>query len=146
MYTHINTRTQARTNARTHAIILAHVYDFLGANTANMDGEKAWRTAGTVQQQCNTPRSYLMERDQGAVLRRNRKHLKAKAESPAQMATTTSNVLAYPETEAPVDDTTPMVLTPPLLHTEKTFVEDVSRQNAASALFTCFENSQPSHQ
>ena len=86
-----------------------------------MDGEKAWRTTGKVQQPCNTPRSYLVETDQGAVLRRNGKHLQAIPERPAQTAA--PNVLAYPETEAPADDSTPMVLTPPLLHSEKTFVE-----------------------
>ena len=97
-----------------------------------------------------------METDQGAVLRRKRKHLQAIPERPAQTAATASNVLAYPETEAPADDVTPMVLMPPLLHSERTFVEDipegvsrerdVGTQNAASALFTYFETSQPSHQ
>ena len=77
------------------------------------DGEKTWRTTGMVQQQCNTPRSYLVKTDQGAVLRRNRKHLQAIPERPAQTAQTASNVLANPETEATADDATPMVLTPP---------------------------------
>ncbi|KAI0216845.1 hypothetical protein LSAT2_031222, partial [Lamellibrachia satsuma] len=115
------------------------------------DGEKMWRTTGMVQQQCNTPMSYLVETDQGAVLRRKRKHLQAIPERPAQMATTASNALAYPETEAPADDATTMVLTPPVLHSERTFVEDipegVSREMSADkTLFTCFETSQPSHQ
>ena len=100
-----------------------------------MDGEKAWRTTGKVQQQYNTPRSYLVETNQGAVLRRNRKHLQAIPERPAQTAATVSNVLAYPETDAPADDAMPMVLTPPLLHSEKTFIEDipegVSRETSA---------------
>ena len=47
-------------------------------------------------------------------------------ERPAQTTATASNVLAYPEADAPADDATPMVLMPPLLHNEKTFIEDIN--------------------
>ena len=83
-----------------------------------MDGEKSWNTRARVQQQEDTPRSYTVKTDRGAMLRRNRKHLQAIPEL--------SDALRSPETERPTaDDATPMVLTPPLLHSEKTFVEDI---------------------
>ena len=53
---------------------------------------------------------------------RTRRYAEVKQETPTgdtgkacKTAATALNVLAYPETEAPADDTTPMVLTPPLV-------------------------------
>lgn len=42
-----------------------------------LDGEKGWRTPAKVISRCREPRSYMVETDSGAVLRRNRRHLQA---------------------------------------------------------------------
>ena len=50
-----------------------------------MDGEKAWQTTANIHQQCDTPRSYIVETDQGAHL---------------QTAVATPTVLSNPEADA----------------------------------------------
>lgn len=42
-----------------------------------LDGEKGWRTPAKVIGKCCEPRSYMVKTDNGAVLRRNRRHLQA---------------------------------------------------------------------
>lgn len=42
-----------------------------------LDQEKAWGTPAVVSKEVVTPRSYLINTSQGAVLRRNRRHLRA---------------------------------------------------------------------
>uniref|UniRef100_A0A3Q1HAR0 Gypsy retrotransposon integrase-like protein 1 n=2 Tax=Acanthochromis polyacanthus TaxID=80966 RepID=A0A3Q1HAR0_9TELE len=40
-----------------------------------LDGEKVWKTSAKVLSKCDEPRSYLVKMDNGAVSRRNRRHL-----------------------------------------------------------------------
>ena len=54
-----------------------------------MDGEKAWQTTAKIHQQCDTPRSYIVETSKGATLRRNRRHLQAIPGRQAQTAVVT---------------------------------------------------------
>ena len=61
------------------------------------------------------PRSYIVETDQGAHLRRNRRYLQA---IPGRQAQT---VLSNPEADA----RTAMIIHPPLLHSGSTYVEDI---------------------
>lgn len=50
-----------------------------------LDQEKAWVTPAVVSKECVTPRPYTINTSQGAVLRRNRRHLRADLSSqPAQ--------------------------------------------------------------
>lgn len=50
-----------------------------------LDREKAWVTPAVVSKECVTPRSYIINTPQGAVLRRNRRHRRADLSSqPAQ--------------------------------------------------------------
>ena len=86
-----------------------------------MDGEKAWQTTANIHQQCDTPRSYIVETDQGAHLRRNRRHLQAIPGRQAQTAVATPTVMSTPEADA----RTPMIIHPPLLHSGSTYVEDI---------------------
>lgn len=48
-----------------------------------LDQEKAWVTPAVVLKDSVTPRSYLINTPQGAVLRRNRRHLRAQDTPPA---------------------------------------------------------------
>ncbi|XP_013882267.1 uncharacterized protein K02A2.6 [Austrofundulus limnaeus] len=53
-----------------------------------LDGDKGWKTPARVIAKCKEPRSYLVETENGAVLRRNRRHLQAvpqPAEQPDHM-------------------------------------------------------------
>lgn len=43
---------------------------------AKLDQEKAWVTPAVVSKECVTPRSYLLQTPQGAMFRRNRRHLR----------------------------------------------------------------------
>ncbi|KAI4831018.1 hypothetical protein KUCAC02_002619 [Chaenocephalus aceratus] len=50
-----------------------------------LHNEKSWKTPAIVSKECVTPRSYLINTQGGAVLRRNRLHLRAEPTSrPAQ--------------------------------------------------------------
>ncbi|XP_030578829.1 uncharacterized protein K02A2.6-like [Archocentrus centrarchus] len=49
-----------------------------------LDGEKGWKTPARVITKCHEPRSYLVETENGAVLRRNRRHLQAVPQSTDQ--------------------------------------------------------------
>uniref|UniRef100_A0A3B5LDA3 Integrase catalytic domain-containing protein n=1 Tax=Xiphophorus couchianus TaxID=32473 RepID=A0A3B5LDA3_9TELE len=42
-----------------------------------LDGEKGWKTPAKIIANCKEPRSYMVETENGAVLRRNRRHLQA---------------------------------------------------------------------
>ena len=71
-----------------------------------MDGEKAWQTTANIHQQCDTPRSYIVETDQGAHLRGNRRYLQAIPGRQTQTAVATPTVLSNPEADAPTPMTT----------------------------------------
>ena len=86
-----------------------------------IDGEKAWQTTANIHQQCNTPRSYIVETDQGAHLRRNRRYIQAIPGRQTQTAVATPTMLSTPEADAP----TPMTIHPPLVHSGSTYVEDI---------------------
>ena len=86
-----------------------------------MDGEKAWQTTANIHQQCDIPRSYIVETDQGAHLRRNRRYLQSIPRRQAQTAVATPTVLSNPDADA----RTPMIIHPPLLHSGSTYVEDI---------------------
>ncbi|KAL7861767.1 hypothetical protein SRHO_G00132080 [Serrasalmus rhombeus] len=47
-----------------------------GAVVTKLDQEKTWVTPAVVSTECVTPRSYLIRTPQGAVFRRNRRHLR----------------------------------------------------------------------
>ncbi|KAI9534032.1 hypothetical protein NQZ68_018401 [Dissostichus eleginoides] len=54
-------------------------------STPSSTNEKSWKTPAIVSKECVTPRSYLINTQGGAVLRRNRLHLRAEPTSrPAQ--------------------------------------------------------------
>lgn len=68
-----------------------------------LDQEKAWVTPAVVSKECVTPRSYTINTSQGAVLRRNRRHLRADLSSkPAQdtllSSTESTGVISQPGT------------------------------------------------
>lgn len=42
-----------------------------------LDHEKVWVSPAVIRRESVTPRSYVIETEQGAVLRRNRRHLRA---------------------------------------------------------------------
>ena len=71
------------------------------------------------------PRSYIVETDQGAHLRRNRRYLQAIAGRQTQTAVATPTVLSNPEADA----RTPMTIHPPLLHSGSTLCGRHSRRS-----------------
>ena len=89
-----------------------------------MDGEKAWQTSANIHQQCDNPRSYIVETDQRAHLGRNRRHLQAIPGRQTQTIVATPNVLSNPEGDA----RTPMTIHPPLLHSESTHVKTFPKE------------------
>uniref|UniRef100_A0A3Q3EW12 Integrase catalytic domain-containing protein n=1 Tax=Labrus bergylta TaxID=56723 RepID=A0A3Q3EW12_9LABR len=68
---------------------------------AKLDHEKAWKTPAVVSKECVTPRSYLINTQGGAVLRRNRLHLRAeptaRPEQTTPLAHTTESVTCNAE-------------------------------------------------
>lgn len=53
-----------------------------------LDQEKTWTTPVVVSKECVTPRSYLLQTQHGAVLRRNRRHLRHHLDNLPQPAAT----------------------------------------------------------
>ena len=97
-----------------------------------LDGEKAWQTTANIHQPCDTPRSYIVEADQGAHLRRNRIYLQEIPGRQTQTAVATPTVLSNPEADA----RTPMTITPPLLHSGSTYVDDIPEGVSSSETST----------
>lgn len=52
------------------------------AVVTKLDQEKTWVMPAVVSKECVTPRSYLVQTPQGAVFRRNRRHLRVNNSSP----------------------------------------------------------------
>ncbi|XP_033991872.1 uncharacterized protein K02A2.6-like [Trematomus bernacchii] len=76
-----------------------------------LDNEKSWKTPAIVSKECVTPRSYLINTQGGAVLRRNRLHLRAEPTSrPAQHIPLTSAESAVAISQ-PVSANTPETVT-----------------------------------
>ncbi len=63
-----------------------------------LDHEKVWASPAVIRQETVTPRSFVIETEQGAVLRRNRCHLQA-VPTPTQTVHTDS-----PQTKGTVDN------------------------------------------
>lgn len=64
-----------------------------------LDGEKGWKMSAKVISKCSEPRSYIVKTDNGAVLRRNRRHLQAVpelADSPDQQQQSEGSPLQLP--------------------------------------------------
>ena len=78
-------------------------------------GPEAFRAIHCVQL---STRSYIVETDQGAHLRRNRRHLQAIPGRQAQTAVATPTVLSNPEADA----RTPMTIHPTLWRAVFTFI------------------------
>ena len=70
-----------------------------------------------------TPRDHIVETDQGAKLRRNRRYLQAIPGRQAQTAVAMPTVLSHPEDDARA----PMTICPSLLHSETMYVEDIPK-------------------
>jgi len=85
-----------------------------------LDHEKAWKTPEVVSKECVTPRSYLINTQEGSVLRRNRLHLQAEPTlqpAPAGSAGMISQPVSVttPETVSPKPSE---VTTPPHTQTQ----------------------------
>lgn len=66
-----------------------------------LDHEKVWASPAVIRQESVTPRSYVIETEQGAVLRRNRRHLQA-VPTPTQTTKQTVHTDS-PQTKGTVD-------------------------------------------
>ena len=65
------------------------------------EGEKSWHTRATVRAECETPRSYMVETNQGSVLRRNRRHLLHVPPTVEQPPAPDEHAVADPSQERP---------------------------------------------
>lgn len=62
---------------RRHSALPLPELQFGQAVRVKLDGKKGWEMSANVFSKCNEPRSYVVKTDNGAVLRRNRRHLQA---------------------------------------------------------------------
>lgn len=56
-----------------------------------LDTQKSWLTKATVMKGSVTPRSYLVETEQGGMLRRNRRHLQGMPAGKPSITTSVNN-------------------------------------------------------
>ena len=78
------------------------------------------------------PEIVIVETDQGAHLRRNRRYLQAIPGRQTQTAVVTPTVLSNPEAYA----RTPISIHPPLLHSGSTYVEDIPEEVSSEEMST----------